>query len=61
MQILHIGMGRIVRFTGKGDYLAIYIGRADYMKQYIGKKVYVIVIGDESEGVQSDTHPSEEH
>jgi len=61
MHILHIGKGRIVRFTGRGDYLAVYIGKSDNLKQYIGKKVYVIVIGDENEGVQDNFNISEEH
>jgi len=46
MQVLYVGEGKIVRFTGKEDYLAIYIGREHRLKKLLGKTVYVIVIGE---------------
>jgi len=46
MQVIYVGEGKVVKFTGKGDYLAIYIGRDPRMQKLIGKTVYVIVIGE---------------
>jgi len=46
MQVLYVGEGRVAKFTGKGDYLAIYVGKNSELKKRLGKTVYVIVIGE---------------
>ena len=46
MQVVYVGEGRVVKTTGKGDYLAIYVGNEPRLKKYLGKTVYVIVIGE---------------
>jgi len=46
MQILYIGEGKVVKYTGAGDYLAIYVGRDPRLKKLLGKTVYIIVIGE---------------
>jgi len=46
MQVLYVGEGRVVKYTGAGDYVAIYIGKNAELKKRLGKNVYVIVIGE---------------
>ena len=46
MQVLYVGEGKVVKTTGAGDYVAIYIGRDPRLKKLLGKTVYVVVIGE---------------
>jgi len=46
VQVLYVGEGKVVKTTGAGDYLAIYIGKDPRLQKLIGKTVYIVVIGE---------------
>jgi len=46
MEVLYVGEGKVVKYTGAGDYVAIYIGKNVELKKRLGKTVYVIVIAE---------------